>query len=46
MAAPVLLKFFSAQTNYSSLFGKPTTWPTAEPFEKGLPLARAKYFSG
>jgi hypothetical protein len=34
MAAPVLLKLFSAQTHDSSLPAEPTTWPTAEPFKK------------
>jgi hypothetical protein len=34
MAAPVLLKLFSAQTHYISLPGEPTTWPTADPVQK------------
>jgi hypothetical protein len=46
MAAPVLLKLFSAQTRKSSLPGEPTTWPTAEPFKILPPLACAKHFSG
>jgi len=32
MTAPVLLKFFSAQTHNNSYSGEPTTLPTAEPF--------------
>jgi hypothetical protein len=42
-----LLKFFSAQTQNSSLPAEPTTWPSAESFLKmTTTLARAKDFSG
>jgi hypothetical protein len=34
MAAPVLFKLLSAQTHKISLPAEPTTWPTAESFEK------------
>jgi hypothetical protein len=34
MAAPVLLKLFSAQTHNSHLSAEPTTWPTAKSFKK------------
>jgi len=46
MAAPVLFKLFSTQTHSSGLPAEPTTWPTAEPFEKWPRLACAKRFSG
>jgi hypothetical protein len=47
MAAPVLLKLFSAQTHNSSIPAEPTTWPTAKPFFlKMTTMPFDKHFSG
>jgi hypothetical protein len=46
MAAPVLLKLFSAQTHNSSLPGEPATWPTAVPFDKMSTSGVRQTFSG
>jgi hypothetical protein len=46
MAAPVLLKLFSAQTQYSSLSAEPTTWRSAESFLKKTIAGARQDFSG